>query len=321
MLIYAGIDEAGYGPMLGPLCVASAAFRIAEHDPATGAPNLWQSLRTVVGKSGSKKKIAVDDSKKLKGANSAKTHPLLRLERGVLSFVGTGGEMPADDDSWFRGIGAAIPEHGWCGGDACPLPVANEADILGIDAARIERALRRSSIDFLGVRCEAIHADRFNREIETTGNKAIVNFNAMVRLVDRLWQSHGPDHPRIIIDRHGGRTHYLDPLRMSFPEAHIRIVAETDRLARYHLRDDRGEVTVTFTAEAEDGHFPTALASMTAKYVRELFMARLNRYFLAHAPEVKPTAGYAQDARRYLHDVADTVRALGIDRRDLIRSI
>ena len=45
VLIYAGIDEAGYGPMLGPLCVASSVFVLDEHDPAGGPPDLWRLLR------------------------------------------------------------------------------------------------------------------------------------------------------------------------------------------------------------------------------------------------------------------------------------
>ena len=33
MLIYAGIDEAGYGPMFGPLCVASSVIVLDKYNP------------------------------------------------------------------------------------------------------------------------------------------------------------------------------------------------------------------------------------------------------------------------------------------------
>ena len=36
-LILAGIDEAGYGPILGPLCTGAAAFRV-EGGGGPGAP-------------------------------------------------------------------------------------------------------------------------------------------------------------------------------------------------------------------------------------------------------------------------------------------
>ena len=48
-----------------------------------------------------------------------------------------------------------------------------------------------------------------------------------------------------------------------------------------------------------------ALASMTAKLTRELLMRRFNAYWCAHAldlhgVQLKPTAGYAVDARRWI---------------------
>jgi hypothetical protein len=63
-----------------------------------------------------------------------------------------------------------------------------------------------------------------------------------------------------------------------------------------------------------------ALASMIAKYVRELHMARLNRFFTGHMPELKPTAGYFTDARRYLREIAPVIDELGLSRPSLIRS-
>jgi ribonuclease HII len=125
----------------------------------------------------------------------------------------------------------------------------------------------------------------------------------------------------VIVDRQGGRTHYLRDLLHAWPEAKAQVLAETDTLSRYRLEKDGSLITISFQVEAEAAHLPVALASMTAKYVRELLMMRLNRYFRSHMPELKPTAGYVEDGRRYIGDIEPLIARLGVDRRSLIRSV
>jgi len=82
-VIYAGIDEAGYGPLLGPLCVGASAFRLADVRDASTAPDLWSLLSLGVCRKpkDARRRIAIADSKKLKSAGD---QPLIHLERGVM---------------------------------------------------------------------------------------------------------------------------------------------------------------------------------------------------------------------------------------------
>ncbi len=50
-------------------------------------------------------------------------------------------------------------------------------------------------------------------------------------------------------------------------------------------------------------HLPVALASMLAKYVRELCMGQFNRYWGHLVPGLQPTAGYYVDAQRFLGEI------------------
>lgn len=322
MLLFAGIDEAGYGPMLGPLCVAATAFRIADADPAEGPPDLWDRLASVVARRSRdpRRRIAVADSKTLKAPNGGRQHPLRHLERGVLSMLGAMGPLPASDEELLDrlSVGSArLRTRPWYAASRS-LPVATTAERLGIDAAKLGRAMRTAGVEPVAMMAEAIDEEAFNR-LCTAAGKAHVNFVAAMRLVDRLWREHPDAHPRVMIDRHGGRSDYVEPLLRAFPGVQLRVLAQGDRVSRYRLERDGSEITLSFEVECEDRHLPTALASMTAKLVRELLMDRFNRFFGGLAPEVKPTAGYVTDARRWLEEISPTLERRGLRRQDLVR--
>jgi ribonuclease HII len=57
---------------------------------------------------------------------------------------------------------------------------------------------------------------------------------------------------------------------------------------------------------------PVALASMTAKYVRELAMRAFNAHWGRLAPGVAPTAGYPVDAGRWRREAETAVERAGV---------
>ena len=63
-----------------------------------------------------------------------------------------------------------------------------------------------------------------------------------------------------------------------------------------------------------------ALASMTSKYLRELAMLAFNQYWCDRVPNLRPTAGYPQDARRFKAQIRSAQTSLGIDDRSLWRA-
>jgi hypothetical protein len=65
---------------------------------------------------------------------------------------------------------------------------------------------------------------------------------------------------------------------------------------------------------------PTALASMTAKYLRELSMRAFNEFWRTHLPDIKPTAGYYRDAWRFKKEISAKQQELGIDEHMLWRA-
>ncbi|MEM9066338.1 MAG: hypothetical protein AAGB51_12705 [Planctomycetota bacterium] len=321
-LLYAGIDEAGYGPMLGPLCVGLSVFRVEGWTEGEPSPDLWQTLsggvcRTLTEARGTKL-IPIADSKKLKLSNQVKTkHPLVHLERGVLAFNGArSGDLPASDDGLFERLGAAPAAEAWYG-EPASLPVGTTEGELRLDVASLRKTLATAGVELVHLGVRWVGESDFNRIVRETGTKAEATLGAVGAhlrdVVDEIEQ----DTLRVVCDRLGGRTKCGPLVARELPGIPVSLVRENPELGEYALGDGGQLGRIAFMPEAEEKHLPVALASMAAKLVRELAMARFNRYWSARVPELKPTAGYVQDAKRWLGEVGESITA--DERRRLVR--
>ena len=122
---------------------------------------------------------------------------------------------------------------------------------------------------------------------------------------------------RIVCVRLGGRASYAEMLSRMSPGSQVDVIDESDQRSRYTVSETRGSMGVVFQVESESAHLPVALASMTAKLVRELAMMRFNRHFCERLAELKPSAGYRPDGRRWLGDAAQLLSSQ--DRLALVR--
>lgn len=337
-LLLAGIDEAGYGPTLGPLTVGLSLFRVPTNELATGTPNLWDLLSGGVckepgrgGKADAKGRIAIADSKRLKLSNSVSTtHPLVHLERGVLACLACGPDgtdaWPATDDALVERLSTCWPGHSCYGGNASPLPIAHSAAELGIATSILARSLDRAGVELVDLRCRLMPESEFNDIVRSTGSKASATSTALGEHLRHAWNalesSPEDDKLGIVCDRQGGRAAYADLLDDALPGSLITIIEETEQRSQYTVEKNGRRAGVAFLVEAETAHLPVALASMVAKYVRELAMLRFNRAWSERCVElkrepVKPTAGYAQDARRWLDEMRGSLSRE--DREALVR--
>ncbi len=324
MLLYAGIDEAGYGPMLGPLCVGLCVMGIDAPPDNDRAPDVWSLLTPLVTRAARDAEkaggIAVDDSKRLKLSNSLKTkHPLVHLERGVFSCArtlwGEAGAIPKHDTTLLSLLGCAHArtDH------PVPLPIASDEGALRLTGVKIADAMHNAGVRVLDLSCRCLEPGPFNERLARFQSKASVTWSLVQELVARVWMSHAvrgaSQTPRLVLDRQSGRTSYAQALRACVGDGpNIEVVGESPERSVYEITEGDRCLRVLVQREAETDHFPVALASMTAKFVRELAMERFNRSWGTRVPELKPTAGYVSDARRWLNDV----RASGlVEEREL----
>lgn len=318
MAVYAGIDEAGYGPTLGPLVVSGVAFRVP--DERLDAC-LWDTLRgscaSVRDRSG--RRLTVADSKKLYSSRGS----LAPLERAALVMLAVGGHRP---ETWRGLLELLAPETGrelecypWYAGADVRLPLSNDVGDIPTRANAVRIDCAANGIELLGVFSEVLPVGRFNRLIKSTRNKAVVLLGLALRVVDRILGAARQERVRLCIDRLGGRQHYRESLATALPEYELQILEESPLRSSYRLVCAPRVRDIEFVTSGEARHFPVALASVYSKYLRELHMHVFNRYWTAQQGDLRPTAGYFTDARRWLGDATQTLDRLMVDRGMLLR--
>jgi hypothetical protein len=321
-VIRLGIDEAGYGPLLGPLVVAASAFRAPDGDDDAA---LRARLDGIVVRAGGRRRkdalpVAIDDSKEVHGR-----HGVEGLARGVCAVaIAAGRAAPTDLADWLSRFG-----------DRGPDAFAVDPWFAGPEAARVpmwhappgfRERVRLRGVEPLGILVSPVTAAELNEAFDAVGNKARVLFLATAALLVRALDLWPGEDVEAVLDRQGGRLDYGESLADVFPFHDIvrelsHGVHRVDRgESRYVLREGGRTVTLRFVTKGDRVALATGLASMAAKLTRELFMDRLNAWFLARQPGLKPTAGYVEDGRRFLLDAEPVLDAERVDRRRFVRS-
>ncbi len=261
-MLYVGTDEAGYGPLLGPLIVAGSVF-VSE---------------------GARSRIAAA------GAEDSKV-AYARGGRGALARVlGRYWDQCAS-------LTDILAQHSVCGDPRAAYPWYGDVEASDLTPGRRSAAFRRLLVNPV---CESA----FNRGCDAWGNKAGVLFAETMRVI-RAALTRWPDQDAdITCDKHGGRNRYAALLLVELGPTQLVAERESAALSSYRLQVGGRTVRIRFLPKADAGDAPVALASMAAKYVRELFMHGFNDYFTARVEGLKRTAGYYGDGRRFLRDVA-----------------
>jgi hypothetical protein len=335
-MIIAGIDEAGYGPLLGPLVVSATAFElegvaleVGGEAAEGGGPCLWKLLKGAVAKKAPAKKgrLLVTDSKIVHHlAEGTKL-----LERGVLAFLRSmaveGGEVTELTAGHLMERLACVDHeleaHPWYAPREVGIPWLAEAGDLAIATNMLMGAMAGAKVKTACMRTAVVSEKRFNRLVEGTNNKASALVSLTLTHLYHLHHAYGHRGLMVGIDKQGGRDHYTGVLLQYFPEAQLRVLVESAKGSSYLLVEGsaQGErrTVVHFREKGDSAFFPTALASMVCKYLRELCMHSFNGWWCGKIEGLRPTAGYYGDGTRWLGDVEPHFERLAVRREMLVR--
>ena len=198
----------------------------------------------------------------------------------------------------------AVDEPPWYNANSLALPVASSDESL-VEPWRL--ACERVGARLIAIRADVVEPNRFNRLVRQYDNKAAATSHIAMNLLRGIWHPDGGVEALIVADKHGGRNRYKPLLSEAFDGANVITVEEGAERSTYRV----GKGELRFQPRAEE-HGPVALASMTAKYLRELAMHQFNAYWREHIPGIKPTQGYPLDAKRFRAEIAEIQRQLEI---------
>lgn len=314
-----GIDEAGYGPNLGPLVQAAVALRLPEGDVAG-----WETLRPWVRRCHERDdgRLLIDDSKKVyAGANG-----FARLQRVTRLFLGahpkewtSAPPLSGAIDNLFiltpDEFRAELYREPWFDhAEAIPAEALND----GRDGDHFFAVVNCSGGSFFACPL-VIPTPRFNRRIDDAGSKAAILTDGLIHILretftaGRAGYDNGANEPLLIVcDKQGGRNFYAPFLQDAFPDGWVVAERESAAESRYRVLGLGREVTVVFRPKADGDSVCVALASMVCKYLREVCMMQFNAFWQRHVPGLKPTAGYPGDAKRFYSEIQPAMARLGI---------
>lgn len=321
--IVVGIDEAGYGPNLGPLVIGGSVWRVPRQlDEAQFSKFLAQEQFSCRSFTPHCLHIPLGDSKKLYRSRDC----LRTLEIGLLAQISNVGTPPQNLlelldlldgipqlgslPPWYRNLNQVdVPQRQVIE----ELQVEDEPAILD-EIARLStqsrQRLDRHGISVVGIAVKVISEPEFNEQVAQLDSKGLLLSQASLEVVSQLLTAE-PDLPaEVFCDRQGGRTNYLPMLTQWMPDTWFEETVRSKPRCSYKATTGRS-LNIHFSIGG-DSFAPTALASMAAKYVRERIMESLNSYWFDRLPNLQPTAGYPVDAARFRNSIEKTALAEGL---------
>jgi ribonuclease HII len=321
-----GIDEAGYGPSMGPLTIAATAWRVPIDCELTKMGELLAPEIQPRPLSKADTHVPIGDSKKVNsGPRAAES---LSTGASFLLWLSQSASLESDAPMDFSSaLSHLAPQDSTrvLAQDWYRSEVAEEENGRNWNLNLFEpcvKKLHQNLITMAGVELRVFDEIEFNRIVAATGNKSTLLSEASLLLskvlVERVCVDREPIE--IYCDKHGGRNKYHGLVSHFFDNEWFTTLDEGTRLSRYQANWKQRSLSIQF-AVGGDAFFPTSAASILAKWTREQLMARLNTFWASKfSGPLTPTAGYYVDAVRFANEIESLANKLGFSKSQWWRS-
>lgn len=305
-----GIDENGLGPRLGPLVVTGSIFEIeGTYHPA----KFWEET-SVPG-------LIINDSKKVFSQRNK-----ARGERSVLIYYHYLFKQPPGKANDFlsqillsnftelrRGCGENSEIMCWEPGINLPFWYQEN------DLTKFTEKINQRMIKLREVKTILCCPYNFNSWLSTErvgDNKNRLDFSLFEDLIKYYYHKYG-EEILYLCGKIGGTINYRGYFSFLNNFSGRQEIGQRD-LSSYRF-DPLG--TVQFIKDGDERHFPIALSSMFGKYIREIFIERLNRFFCSQIPGLRPVSGYNDMlTREFIRKTSQKRKELGIPDDCFLRS-
>ena len=332
--VFAGIDEAGLGPILGPMTLGYSVWRAPFR-----AHEAWKKLGRAISSEPKRDKdrFIVADSKEVHARNPRGRKRLEATALGFMALQRPNQRPPATSQEFLlatparlRPADSVLAKHPWYRELPDELPRFQDPLALELRVAKLARELQKKEVEVLDLGVRICPSAILNESYQETENKGQTTWLMAAEVIKHLWREHAATTTRgleLVVDRLGGRAHYGALLSKALPRGTVKVIAEGDTSSSYGVTEtatpasDRAarRMLITFVEKGERKSIACALASCLAKYARELVMEGFNAYFESLQPGLKPTAGYRLDGWRWLTDAEAALERSGLPREIIVR--
>jgi hypothetical protein len=294
--VHVGIDENGLGPKLGPLVVTSVVARVADDARARLGETPSGGLAERLGDS----KVMVSHGDMDLGEAWA---------RAIAARMGHDVDEPDDL------VNALAFETRTDLRARCPSRAREQcwsADGEAFEAnGRLVRAvasdlddLAARGIDVVEACSSVICTKRLNDERAAGRSRFDVDLHAMERMILSHRQRSG-ENLDVVCGKVGGYAHYA-PAFGPLAGRLLAIVEEGPARSCYRF-PDLG--TVAFVRDADSAHLLVSMASLVGKWMREILMARIVRFYAGVSGAPPSASGYHDPVTERLVGATTLVRA------------